>query len=334
MRTMKTIGRPFSKLLIIPNKNNLVAAQVIASSWTRKHFKVGVRVLTLSAILVMDTVFLGEEARSTEPSSAAANSSSVASNNLLQAPWRIPSEFEINMADMSQEDKTSSENGAVSDEIIVRKLGDHVLYIPKGYLSSFLGYSGYVQIHALLPCLLPETDENAMKFQSMDNILIATLSMWDYLNLTGEHLLGLYMSQSLYAIISHPSLKNESIFAGRIDNTDLYQLKDFFLGTSDIFVRPKPLPLFLFKCDGPDRSPFPAAPNCSVRERIFEDQTKIHDERKMNGDILLEYHYRRSFINQDINNGIKIDEKLRSLLDSFLKAPESNNQKNQGGTCQ
>ena len=54
----------------------------------------------------------------------------------------------------------------------------------------------------------------------------------------------------------------------------------------------------------------------------------------MNGDVLLEYHYRRSFINQDINNGIKIDEKLRSLLDSFLKAPESNSQKNQGGTCQ
>ena len=120
------------------------------------------------------------------------------------------------MADASQGTDASPSSGAVSDKIVIKKLGDHILYIPKGYLSSFLGYSGYVQIHALMPCLLPETSENAEEFHSdsMKNILIATLSMWDYHMLTYKNLLGLYISESLYEKLDNSSLNNESIFSG------------------------------------------------------------------------------------------------------------------------
>ena len=231
---MRTIGRLDSKTLATTNKNDLLTTHATPHPRERGYFWAAGRVLAVFAVLVTGAGFLGGEASSAEPPPAPANVAvatfyPVVNTNLSHlVPRGIPSEFEIKMADVSQGDKTSSGNGAVSDEIIVKKLGDHVLYIPKGYLSSFLGYSGYVQIHALLPCLLPETDENAMKFQSMDNILIATLSMWDYLNLTGEHLLGMYISESLEAIMDKQSLKNESIFAGRVENTDLFLIKDFF----------------------------------------------------------------------------------------------------------
>ena len=231
---MRTIGRLDSKTLATTNKNDLLTTHATPHPWERGYFWAAGRVLAVFAVLVTGAGFLGGEASSAEPPPAPANVAvatfyPVVNTNLSHlVPRGIPAEIGVNTANVSQGDEPPSRSGTGSDEIVVKKLGDHVLYIPKGYLSSFLGYSGYVQIHAFMPCLLPETDENAMKFQSMDNILIATLSMWDYLNLTGEHLLGLYMSQSLYAIISHPSLKNESIFAGRIDNTDLYQLKDFF----------------------------------------------------------------------------------------------------------
>ena len=339
---MRTIGRLDSKTLATTNKNDLLTTHATPHPWERGYFWAAGRVLAVFAVLVTGAGFLGGEASSAEPPPAPANVAvatfyPVVNTNLSHlVPRGIPAEIGVNTANVSQGDEPPSRSGTGSDEIVVKKLGDHVLYIPKGYLSSFLGYSGYVQIHALLPCLLPETSENTAAFHKtgMENILIANLSMWYYNNITGEQLLGVYIANSLYAIMNVPKLENKGIYFGRIENTDLFLLKNFFGNNTDIFVRPKPLPLFFFACDEPASGPIAFSPGCSVRERIFGDNVSIHDEKKMNGDVLLEYHYRRSFINQDINNGIKIDEKLRSLLDSFLKAPESNNQKNQGGTCQ
>lgn len=233
---MRTIGRLDSKTLAKTNKNDLLTTHATPHPRERGYFWAAGRVLAVFAVLVTGAGFLGGEASSAEPPPAPANMAVatfypvVNTNASHLVPRGIPAELGVNTANVSQGDEPPSRGGTGSDEIVVKKLGDHVLYIPKGYVSSFLGYSGYVQIQALLPCFSPETDENTTEFHkaSMENILIATLSMWNYRDLVGENLLGMYIYYSLYAIMSHPSLKNESIYVGRVDNTDLYQLKDFF----------------------------------------------------------------------------------------------------------
>lgn len=90
-------------------------------------------------------------------------------------------------------------------DIVVTQIGDHILHIPKGYVDLFLGYAGYVQIHALLPCLEPETTANTAEFHRVDpgKILTATLNAWASNYLDGKQLLEAHIGNSKFMRRQH-----------------------------------------------------------------------------------------------------------------------------------
>ena len=63
---------------------------------------------------------------------------------------------------------------------VTRTVGDVTLHIPQGYINTRDGYQGpmgYVNIHALLPCLVPEGSNNSSEFHqnTRGNVLTAIL---------------------------------------------------------------------------------------------------------------------------------------------------------------
>ncbi|HUZ65814.1 MAG TPA: hypothetical protein VMU82_19090, partial [Acetobacteraceae bacterium] len=55
-----------------------------------------------------------------------------------------------------QKDKNSTQRSqSFSNSLVSKKIGNVTLHIPQGYIDPMNGYPDYINIHALLPCLLP-----------------------------------------------------------------------------------------------------------------------------------------------------------------------------------
>ena len=326
---MRVVDCIDGETLAIVKRNSPMAVQAMSSSPARKDSRVAARTLPLLVALIVGAGVWRPEAASGEPQPVPADALVTAINPagsadvLRPAPPSIFAGSRVKTADLAQGAGSPRGAGAQAGEVVVTQIGGHIFHIPQGYVSTFLGYAGYVQIQTLLPCLLPETPENTAEFHTntWGKRVIATLSKWDYHNLTGAQWLGVLIQDSLFAKLKNESMKDKTIFIRQIGRTDLFWLKNLFAyGGSDIFVRVGSEPLFLFECAAHREDPWPYFPSCSVREKMW-------------GDVLLEYRYDRSFIDEDVENGIKIDERLHGLLESFMTTTPVNNKMQQGGTC-
>ena len=238
--------------------------------------------------------------------------------SLQMVPSGNRSEAALQVADLMQGAGSPNGAGGQAGAIIVRQIGSHVFHIPKGYISSFLGYAGYVQIHALLPCLDPETSENTEEFHRVDpgRILIATLNVWGSHYLEGEQLLKTHIENSQFVQGRHPAERQIDIGPTDVSGTNFLSYKDILLNRS-LFTLRGSHPLFLVDCDNAKYVPFPT---CSLWKRIL-------------GGVRLYYWYSRFFLDQDMNNSIKIDARLLKLFSSFLDDPQQREQLHKGETC-
>lgn len=89
---------------------------------------------------------------------------------------------------------------AASDEL-TGTVGDVTLHVPRGYIDGADGYQqafDYVHLHALLPCLLPETEANQAEFHknTIGPVMTLILSRWDDHDLTGQPLLDMLKEPS------------------------------------------------------------------------------------------------------------------------------------------
>lgn len=203
--------------------------------------------------------------------------------------------------------------------MIITELAGHTLYIPKGYVSSFMGYAGHVQIHALLPCLEPETEENRQEFHPLGHgrVLIANLDAWDPHYLEGKRLLDAYVEESQHAQERDTSLRGIEIGPIPLGRTGFDKYRDL-LSSLDLFTRPGTHPLFVVYCN--TKSKFLVSPSCHVHERIW-------------GDVRLYYWYGRSNIEDNVPDTLTIERHLRSLLDSFTNHGPKPEQQAQGRKC-
>lgn len=208
--------------------------------------------------------------------------------------------FEV--TDLQANDGVLAEATPPAGEIVTKELDGRVFHIPKGYIDPFNGYAGYVSIHALLPDFGPETPANTKEFHTdtFGNIVSATLSHWTSDNLTGKKLLELYIDNSLPKDEPHSTSRGVGDLGVPFGN-NFVVYKDL-LFYEDIFVRKDSDYLLMIACKRYTEVPFP---DCYVRERMW-------------GTLLLEYRYSRSFIDDDIENSIKINAGLHRLLGSFL----------------
>jgi hypothetical protein len=231
---------------------------------------------------------------------------------------------------------TNGGNATEIDGVIVTQLGGHTLYIPKGYVSSFMGYAGNVQIQALLPCLLPETPENTAEFRVLHEkngfrrLLLATLSPLDEMPYQmGKAWLDIELKNSKefneYAQGVAPEQVQTDIGPTVIPSKRLVAYKDTLLGY-DIFVLPGSDPLFIVDCKmHSDKNPlhFIPSPTCGVREKALSN---LH----------LDYTYDRTMnVDPDVDMAITIDDRLQRLLTSFLAPPAKTDSPSDatGGTC-
>jgi hypothetical protein len=212
----------------------------------------------------------------------------------------------------------SSGGGDNTAQVVVRTVGDRTLFIPHGYVSSFLGYAGYVQIHALLPCLQPETPENKAEFHksATGGVLTATLSEWDNRYRVGQQWLDTHVKNSEFVKSRDPSKRYLDTGPSNVPGTNFLLYKDILLQL-DVFVLENSEPLFVLDCNLQSQFPFP---NCSVSEKFV-------------GSLRLQYSFDRSFVDTGINNSITIDTRLRRLLESFLTPMPDNVQTREGETC-
>lgn len=209
--------------------------------------------------------------------------------------------------------------GAQPEAMAVVEISGHTLRVPKGYVSSLMGYAGYLQIRALLPCLTPETTENAAEFHRNDpgRILVATLNAWDSHYLEGRQILNFHIADSQFVKDRYPEKRKLNTGPFPVGRTDFLSYKDIMI-QRDLFVLSGSHPLFLVDCSMRSQTlPFPT---CDVREKIW-------------GDVRLYYWYARTLVDQDVNNGIAIDARLRRLLSSFLLPTSENEQPYEGGSC-
>ena len=209
--------------------------------------------------------------------------------------------------------RTHTNGGAAVERngVVVTKLAGHTLYIPKGYVSSFMGYAGYLEIHALLPCLLPETEANTNQFHqnTFGHVLRAVLNPFsDAPYRIGQNLLENHVKNSEYYLANHgaqnPGRKVPESEIGPISvpNSKLTLYRDLLL-KEDVFVLPDSKPLLVVTCSR--RTRFVRYPICLVREKILQD---IH----------IQYSYDRSFVDISADNAAEIDHRLRNLIRSFL----------------
>ena len=217
--------------------------------------------------------------------------------------------------------RTHTNGGATveRDGVVITKLAGHTLYIPKGYISSFVGYAGYVQIHALLPCLEPETNRNIREFNPLGygRVLTANLDTWDSHYPEGKQILDSAIEDSKIDQNYNPKLRGYSIGPRKVDHSK-FELYRNILTSKDVFTLPGTYPLFVTSCDMIPK--FSASPGCYVQERIW-------------GNVRLDYWYARSYIEADINNSLSIEARLRSLFDSFLNPEVRSTHKPETETC-
>lgn len=197
-------------------------------------------------------------------------------------------------------------NGNATEDL-VGTVGGVTLHVPRGYIDAADGYQrafGYIKLHALLPCLLPETAANRAEFHknTIGPVMTLILSQWDQHNLTGQALLDALKDGSKNWRPSPKPNGFENYYA------DLLRQDVFALKGSD--------PLFIIQCWRHADVPFPS---CGVRERIWNT-------------VLLEYRYDRSFIDNSIGNSIEIDRNVHKLLNSFLM-PSATSDNNKTGIC-
>jgi hypothetical protein len=208
-------------------------------------------------------------------------------------------------------------------DTIVTHLAGHTLAIPRGYVSSFIGYAGHVQIHALLPCLVPETAENASEFHKANygRVLRANPNPFsDAPYRDGQALLDEKIRMSAFTKNAaetkdpdfarfekthNPEHRDPSIGPNPTRGSKLVQYDDALMHR-DIFVLPGSAPLLVVECSR--RTSSTANSECSVFERAP-------------GDLHLWYWYdRTSFGDSDVDAVAPIDARLQRLLESFLTA--------------
>jgi hypothetical protein len=185
------------------------------------------------------------------------------------------------------------------------------LHVPQNYFNGFDGYqykSGYLSVRALLPCLEPETPENTAEFHknTLGNTITLKISELGEHDLTGEPLLTALLHDQ------HPIPKTRDDPA-YLPGFELYR-SDVL--SRDIFVRRDVDPPLVLVCFEPSSVPFPS---CSQRET-------------MNGSLLLEYRFSRSFIAHTPHAASVIDRNVRNLVTAFLTQPEG--KKFNDGVCE
>jgi hypothetical protein len=208
------------------------------------------------------------------------------------------------------------DNAQVGD-LFVTHLSGHTLYIPKGYISSFMGYASHLQIRALLPCLEPETPKNANEFHKNTYGLVLTANLNPFSDnpyRVGQALLDKDIELSAFA-------KSGQLDYGEFIKTydreyrdptigpypvpgSRFVLYDDALMKRDIFVLPGSDPLLVIECQR--YAGFVGHTECETRERAL-------------GDLHLWYWYDgRPFVDPDVDFAATIDERLQRLLESFL----------------
>jgi hypothetical protein len=213
-------------------------------------------------------------------------------------------------------------NGGDSTQVggtIVTHLAGHTLTIPKGYVSSFMGYAGNVQIRALLPCLQPETAENTAEFHktTYGRILTANLNPFsDNPYRVGQVLLDKKIELSAFARSGEPDYgefiktydpkhRDPAIGPNSVPGSKFVVYDDAFL-KRDIFVLPNSALLLVIDCVR--RIGGVGHTSCEVGERAL-------------GNLYLWYWYDGGqFVDPDVDFAATIDARLQRLLESFLTA--------------
>lgn len=189
-------------------------------------------------------------------------------------------------------------------QMVEVQIATHTLQIRAGYVSGFLGYTGYAQIHALLPCLLPEDKSNSPEFHKVGpgQVLIATLSQWKDSQIEGQALLDVYRGHTAFVRRSTSEQLAPYPEPNKIPGTHFITFKDELLSSDIYAARRMDGSMLILRCsikDGLLRYPV-----CVVAERLW-------------GDVLLEYSFSRSFIEDNVENSSVIDDRLRRLLSMF-----------------
>ena len=153
-------------------------------------------------------------------------------------------------------------------DLVVTHLAGHTLYVPKGYINSLLGYADNIMIHALLPCLVPETDENAAEFRqaSIGKRIEVRLTTWESHSLEGQQLLDTDIANSEFVKERRPDQKEIDTGPKPVPGTGLVAYKDLLLSV-DVFVLRDSHPLFLVRCAM--HAPWLPSHMCKVWERIW-----------------------------------------------------------------
>jgi hypothetical protein len=204
--------------------------------------------------------------------------------------------------------------------IVTVHVGDHTLYVPGNYINRFDGFQfkmGYLHIHALLPCLLPETPDNAAEFHQNHwaNVLDARLSVWDTHYLIGANLLAARMADNKKFEYLMPGNAYDAEHTFAVPGTDFYLYKDNMI-SGDIFFTNSLTTMFVLQCTRQIMGPFPFCESRSVIEIS----------------LLLEYGYSRSFVDKSLEQGLYIDNAIHKLFQLFL-SPESATTTKNTGVC-
>jgi hypothetical protein len=193
------------------------------------------------------------------------------------------------------------------------QVGDLTLHVPRSYIDQSDGFQSkfdYLKIKALLPCLSPETPQNAAEFHrnTLGNTAVIRLSVADSHELTGDQLLAVRLAYNQYAHNYSNQAHHDPEFASGFDlyRNDLLSL--------DIFVLRGSSPLFVLECLRSTNVPFPA---CFQREII-------------EGSMLLEYRFSRSFIEKSLATSLSIDANVRKLISAFITSEFEQKSSNQG----
>lgn len=194
---------------------------------------------------------------------------------------------------------------------VTKKVGGVILHVPGAYVDGddgFQGKFGYLKIKAELPCLTSLTgDDPRIYGKGWGSVLIAQLSTLDPKGLTGEALLKIHLDDNVYlkdADRPHGNVLGEN---NELAGTGFKFYEDNLL-ERDLFTYKQDSDIFLLECMRYKRLPYPS---CSSRSII-------------NGHLLLEYTYARSFIDQGIGQSLLIDKRIHKLFDLFLQSKSDN----------
>jgi hypothetical protein len=214
------------------------------------------------------------------------------------------------------------EDRADKIEQVVLRIGTHILHVPKNYIDGsdgFQGKFGYLKIRALLPCLLPETPSNRTEFHKdyWDKVIIANIDELEKAQLTGRALLDAIVKDDLSINYLRKYPMTEDSASEDIKGSNFRMFKNDLL-SRDVFYEKNSTPLFVLDCVRKDR--FAKYPYCQSRS-VFDEN------------LLLEYYYSRSYIEQSIQDSLVVDARIKKLFSLFLSpSPEKNY--NVNGVCE